>query len=277
MIASALFALAALLPASLATPIKPAFSNLSKRDLKAYAEEVTVHSSCNVTQTRQLRKALADTFELTAFAQEYVYRNGPSDPVYQLYFGDGDSVVVLGAYENLMRSNKEGVLLRCDDIDGNCVQDGWRGHWRGENATEETVICDLSYIDRKYNEQFCAFGYNVVNSSPSYYFSTDLMHRLFHLPSVGLGKIGHFADDHADCVNLAKTNGTAAVYNTHSLQYFANHVYAVEVAEGGEGCIGEYDSSGIVAPTTTSAAAASGTSSASSSCHTHSDGEVHCV
>jgi hypothetical protein len=35
-----------------------------------------------------------------------------------LYFGDGDSVVVLGAYENLMRSNKEGVLLRCDDIDG---------------------------------------------------------------------------------------------------------------------------------------------------------------
>jgi hypothetical protein len=54
----------------LATPIKPAFSNLSKRDLKAYAEEVTVHSSCNVTQTRQLRKALADTFELTAFAQE---------------------------------------------------------------------------------------------------------------------------------------------------------------------------------------------------------------
>lgn len=147
-----------------------------------------------------------------------------------------------------------------------CVQDGWRGHWRGENATEETVICDLSYIDRKYNEQFCAFGYNVVNSSPSYYFSTDLMHRLFHLPSIGLGKIGHFADDHADCVNLAKTNGTAAVYNTHSLQYFANHVYAVEVAEGGEGCIGEYDSSGIVAPTTTSAAAASGTSSAAASC-----------
>lgn len=47
-----------------------------------------------------------------------VYRNGPSDPVYQLYFGTGDSVVVLGAYENLMRSNKEGVILRCDDIDG---------------------------------------------------------------------------------------------------------------------------------------------------------------
>jgi hypothetical protein len=70
MIASTLFSLAALLPAALATPIKPVLSNLNKRELKAYAEEVTVHSSCNVTQTRQLRKALADTFEISAFAQE---------------------------------------------------------------------------------------------------------------------------------------------------------------------------------------------------------------
>jgi len=95
------------------------------------------------------------------------------------------------------------------------------------------------------------------------------MHRLFHLPSVGLGKVEHYADDHSDCVNLAKSDPSKAVYNTHSLQYFANHVYAVEVAQGGDACIGEYDSSGIVAPTTTSAtaaAAASGTSSAAASC-----------
>jgi hypothetical protein len=165
-----------------------------------------------------------------------VYRNGPSDPIYKLYFGTGDSVVVLGAYENLMRSNKEGVILRCDDIDNSkpklrariaidryspylpscldCKQAGWRGHWRGENATEETVICDLSYVDRKYNEQFCALGYTVVNSSPSYYFSTDLMHRLFHVPSIGLGKISHYADDHADCLKLARDNATFAPYNT---------------------------------------------------------------
>lgn len=157
-----------------------------------------------------------------------------------------------------------------------CVQDGWRGHWRGENATEETVICDLSYIDRKYNEQFCAFGYSVVNSSPSYYFSTDLMHRLFHLPSIGLGRIEHYADDHADCLKLARDNATYAPYNTHSLQYFANHVYAVEIAKGGEGCIGEYDNSGVnatAAATSTAApaaagtaVAASGTSSAAASC-----------
>ena len=70
MIAAALLSLAALLPAALATPIKPVLSNLGKRELKAYAEEVTIHSSCNVTQSRQLKKALADTFEISAFAQE---------------------------------------------------------------------------------------------------------------------------------------------------------------------------------------------------------------
>ena len=70
MIAAALLSLTALLPATLATPIKPVLSNLGKRELKAYAEEVTIHSSCNVTQSRQLKKALADTFEISAFAQE---------------------------------------------------------------------------------------------------------------------------------------------------------------------------------------------------------------
>lgn len=133
------------------------------------------------------------------------------------------------------------------------------------------------------------------------------MHRLFHLPSIGLGKIEHYADDHADCLNLAKNNATFAPYNTHSLQYFANHVYAVEVAQGGEACVGEYEgaaaiapaSSSSAAPTATAAGAASGTSSAAASCRestcttvhsehrlivirlssldTHSDGEVHCV
>lgn len=70
MFSAALLSLAAFLPAALATPIKPGHSIISKRELKAYAEEVTVHSSCNVTQSRQLKKALADTFEITAFAQE---------------------------------------------------------------------------------------------------------------------------------------------------------------------------------------------------------------
>jgi hypothetical protein len=70
MFAAALLTVAALLPAAIAGPVNPAARSLSKRDLKAYAEEVTIHSSCNVTQSRQLQKALADTFEITAFAQK---------------------------------------------------------------------------------------------------------------------------------------------------------------------------------------------------------------
>jgi hypothetical protein len=70
MFSAALLTVAALLPAAIAGPVSPAARSLSKRDLKAYAEEVTIHSSCNVTQSRQLQKALADTFEITAFAQK---------------------------------------------------------------------------------------------------------------------------------------------------------------------------------------------------------------
>jgi hypothetical protein len=47
--------------------------------------------------------------------------NGPEDPVYQTYFGKGSYVEAIGAYEALLHSNKAGVLLRCDDIDGKWV------------------------------------------------------------------------------------------------------------------------------------------------------------
>lgn len=39
-----------------------------------------------------------------------------------MYFGEGDPSVVVGGYENLMRNNKAGVLLRCDDIDGSACK-----------------------------------------------------------------------------------------------------------------------------------------------------------
>jgi len=68
------------------------------------------------------------------------------------YFGNGDWVTVLGAFDALLYSNKEGVVIRCDDPDSNCHQDGWAGHWRGSNATSETVIvrrCLLSPLSRE--------------------------------------------------------------------------------------------------------------------------------
>lgn len=57
----------------------------------------------------------------------------------------------------------------------NCGQPGWRGHWRGNNGSAETVICDASYTDRKFNSAFCMGGYQLEKTAPSYYWSVDLM------------------------------------------------------------------------------------------------------
>lgn len=51
-------------------------------------------------------------------------------------------------------------------------------------------------------------------------------HRLYHVPQITDGKVEHYADSYDECLELAKNNATFATLNTHSLQYFANHVYA---------------------------------------------------
>jgi len=290
---------ASFLASSLAVGIVIA-SPIEKRDLKPYNPEIQIHSSCNVTQRRVLEKALADTYELASFAKEYVATNGPDDSVFQLYFGNHSAnyPAVLGAWDGLLIGNKEGVLLRCDDIDGNCHQEGWRGHWRGSNATTETVICDASYTDRYFNEYFCLNNYTVIDSSPSFYWSTDLIHRMYHVPGISDDSVTHHADSYEECLELAHHNASLAPYNTHTLQYFASHVYAVEIAKGGAACIGSTpDSHGhsqdhdhdqvssvapasstlAIAPVATSASPPSTTSSAAESCHTHAGGELHCV
>jgi hypothetical protein len=128
-------------------------------------------------------------------------------------------------------------------------------------------------------------------------------HRLYHVPQITDGKVEHYADSYDECLDLAKNNATFATLNTHSLQYFANHVYAyvlptcnplltflpcsVEVAQGGDGCIGR---SGVASAPATPASA---TSSAALACRkspealasqfadtartdTHADGALHC-
>ncbi|WVF72582.1 hypothetical protein IAT40_007399 [Kwoniella sp. CBS 6097] len=257
------------------------------RDMKDYKTDVTIHESCNATQRRMLEKGLADAFEVATVAQEYVAANGPEDPVFQKYFGKEQKsyTTVLGVWESLLTSNKEGVIFRCDNPDGNCGQPGWRGHWRGDNATMETVICDLSYTDRLYNEAFCMFGYTVAGSPLGTHWSIDLIHRMFHVPTITNNLVGHYSEDYASALELAEHNATYSSVDSDALQAFAAHVYAVEVAKGGDACIGQAaeahdDSHGAAAsssaaPAATSAAA-SATSSAAESCHTHADGAVHC-
>ncbi|WVQ83153.1 hypothetical protein IAT38_005291 [Cryptococcus sp. DSM 104549] len=291
---SSIFTTALFAGAALASPI------LVERDLKPYVSDITIHESCNSTQRRMLETALADTFEVATFAKEYVTTNGAQDPIFLKYFGNdtGSYSQVVGIWEAFLTSNKDGVILRCDNPDGNCGQAGWRGHWRGDNATSETVICDLSYTDRLYNQNFCMGGWSVAKSPISTYWSIDLIHRFFHVPATTNGLVGHYAEDLAEVLELAEHNATFAAIDSDALQYFAAHVYALEVAKGGDECIGTIEhthehtesSSSAAAPasTSSSAAAPASTSEAASAtseaaaaetgdCHTHADGTVHCV
>lgn len=55
----------------------------------------------------------------------------------------------------------------CDDPDGNCVLTDYYGHWRGDNATDETVICEKSFQERWPLEQTCGFGLALGKDKPS--------------------------------------------------------------------------------------------------------------
>ncbi|KAI5252160.1 zincin [Aureobasidium subglaciale] len=272
-----------------------------------------IHSSCNGSERVQLEKALWDTIRISQQAAQHIYTHGNSSALYTKYFGQAPTAEVIGWYEKLIHGDHDGVLFRCDDIDGNCHQEGWGGHWRGENGTDETVICRLSYSTRQPLEAMCSNGYSVANGALNHYFAADLMHRLFHTTKIGEGAAEHYADSYSECLELAETKPEEAVRNTHSLQYFALDVYAMDVVLVGEGCTGkpseeEEDShapaasssssaSSSVASSSASSSAASAattaaastttaqvasqtatkTSSAAAECHTHGDGVVHCV
>ncbi|GAO48720.1 hypothetical protein G7K_2890-t1 [Saitoella complicata NRRL Y-17804] len=281
-------------------------TNHDEHDHSAHAEwynngtnDITIHESCNATQATQIGKALDDMKALASHARDRVLRYGSNDTLYQLYFGNGDPASVIGTFSRLVEGDKTDVLFRCDNPDNNCHQEGWAGHWRGSNATSETVICELSYTSRRPLEQFCGFGYSVANSSANFYFGSDLLHRLFHIPKIFEGWVSHFADPWEDCVDLAKVNGTYAVRNQHSLQFFAVDAWGRDIVdeENWEGCPGyelsriiDVEASGESKSTTTepvSSAASSATASvtailaatttaAAAACHTHADGSVHC-
>jgi hypothetical protein len=105
------------------------------------------------------------------------------------------------------------------------------------------------------------FGWNVANGATNFYWASDLLHRLLHVPKVGEGVVEHYGAEgkYPGVLSLAKTNSTYAVRNSDTLQYFALEVYAHDVAVPGIGCAGTYTA------TSTSAAAASSSRAVSSS------------
>lgn len=247
-------------------------------------DEYPIHASCNGTERAQLRRALDETMDLARHARDHIRRFGRSSSIYARYFGNASTGEPIGWLDKLASGDKGGMWFRCDDVDGNCHQAGWGGHWRGANASSETVICPLSYETRRPLEALCSFGYTVASGKLNLYWAADLMHRIFHLEPIGEGVVEHYADSHAECLALAKSDPSKAVRNTHSLQYFALDAYAYDIVMPGEGCPGRPSSSSSSTPaptqppaTTTAAGSPTRTSTAGAECHTHSDGVVHCV
>ncbi|KAL3465022.1 putative peptidase family-domain-containing protein [Aspergillus heterothallicus] len=244
-----------------------------------------IHHSCNATEQRQLATALQETVDLVSHAKTHILRWGNESAIYRKYFGDRPSLTAIGAYDIIINGNPDNILFRCDNPDGNCVLDGWAGHWRGENATDETVICELSYQVRRPLSTMCGLGYTVSESETNTFWASDLLHRLYHMPAIGQGLVEHYADGYEGVLELAQGNRTEAVHDSETLQYFALEVYAYDVVVPGVGCVGgeEESSEEQTADEAGDAPAADDQEDEAAeedipeNCHTHEGGELHCT
>ncbi|KAI0455321.1 putative peptidase family-domain-containing protein [Xylaria acuta] len=220
-----------------------------------------IHGSCNATERALLYRGLNDAISLARHAKDHIPRFGNSSEFYSKYFGTSPTAEVIGWYDKIVSADHS----------------GWGGHWHGENATQETVICPLSYITRMPPEGLCGCGYSVASGALNFYFGSDLVHRLYHLPKIGEGIVEQYADTYSECLALALNDPGSAARNSHTLQYFALDVYAFDIAVPGEGCTGRpSESKGSEAYGPTTAATPSATTNASTECHTHADGTEHC-
>ena len=75
----------------------------------------------------------------------------------------------------------------------------------------------------------CAHGYTVADSPTNFYFASDLLHRIFHIPRISLGAVEHYSEDYDDVLTLAKTNSSLSVVDSDALQYFALEVFSYVV------------------------------------------------
>ena len=253
-------ALAAALPAPGYTKgnLSQSFSQAGVTSWNAGAvTEFPIHSSCNATQRRQIELGLNEAVTLARHAKSHILRWGNESDIYRRYFGNSPSMNAIGAFDIVVNGDKKDVLFRCDNPDGNCnieglqtyfpnisvlrlnhFPTGYAGHWRGENATDETVICDLSYETRRPLSTMCSLGYTVSGSETNTFWASDLLHRLYHVPVIGQNWIDHFADGYEEVIDLATENATLSTHDSETLQYFSLEAYAYDIAVPGTGCLG---------------------------------------
>lgn len=239
-----------------------------------WVRDFPIHRSCNNTQYNQISQGLLEAQEIAAHARDHTMRFGNESEFYRKYFGDETpSGEVVGWFSNVVDADKSQLLFRCDDPDDNCRLPGWAGHWRGENGSNENVICDLSYTSRRRLSQVCGLGYSVSTHRDNLFWATDLLHRIWHTDSLGQGVVGHYADTYDDCLELAQTNSSQAVRNSATLRLYALDVWAYDISIPGEGCTEPEDAQS----TGTVTATPSTQTGSGSECHTHANGETHCV
>ncbi|CEH16561.1 Metallopeptidase, catalytic domain [Ceraceosorus bombacis] len=277
--------------ASNETFVPPTITSPASRSLQP---DFPIHESCNKSQRMQLERGLFDLKRLLRGAADHILLHGNQSEVYQTYFGEGsDPSVPLGIYLRVLESDKSATLFRCDDPDRNCeTQPTYNGHWRGNNATGETVICPLSFQTRLPIEKACANGFSLIHDNVNVYWATDLLHRAMHLPTMTNDHVGHTADEYPALLDLAKNNVTESVKNQHSLQDFAFEAF-VRANIDEQGCPADrhheehdhdhdhdHDDHDLDASPTSTISATSTSASATAAaqdCHTHADGTVHCV
>lgn len=83
-----------------------------------------IHASCNATQRTMLQKGLNEAMTIVRHARDHILRYGNESELYTKYFGDAPTGEPIGWYTKMADGDKGGILFRCDDVDGNCHQDG---------------------------------------------------------------------------------------------------------------------------------------------------------
>ncbi|EEP77653.1 antigen 1 [Uncinocarpus reesii 1704] len=214
-------------------------------------QKYPIPKSCNATERRLIPPGLDDAMTLSKRAKEHGLCFGNTSALDRKCFGNAPSGEVIGNLYRIVNADKGNTLFRCDDPDGNCQIPTYGGHWRGSNATGETVICPLSYKTRLFLEYFCTGGYTVSGSPLKTYFGTDLLHRLYHMPAIGEGHVEHFSNTYEDVLQLGAHNSSFAVRDSDTLQYFAADVYGFDIAIPGVGCAGEPSASTPPSPSAT--------------------------
>lgn len=196
--------------------------------------------NCNATQTKQINKYYQDFIEVSSVARERLLSNGGDDETFKHWFGEGNPLTVLGVIDNVVQGGKDGVLYRCDDIDGSCAEHPteWPGYHR-ESADQETVLCDLFFTSKHPIEKICSEG-DILEIKPKKYAGIDLFHRFLHLSSISKGFVAEYTEEIEDVVDYATNNASFAVINTDSILYYIAESYSLDLT--GTGCLGNYNS-----------------------------------